>query len=351
MTDTLCDASKSRRLPALLPWLAILLLFIAGCADSNGTGPPGPPPPSPPPITHPLLLVANKGDNSLSLFDPATQIELRRVPTRGGPHEVAVSPNGRRAYVTDFGVGAVPGNTITVVDLDDGTADGTIGLGTNFRPHGIEVASDGAIWVTTEGSESVLEVNPESRSIVERIPTGQTTTHMLALIESAARVYTANIESGSSTAIDSDAAAVITSVATGAGAEGIAASPDGSKVYVTNRVADTLTEIDVATNQVTRELLVGDFPIRVKIRADGSEAIVTNLLSEEVMAIDLASFTIARRLVLPGQPIGLLLSPNDQIAYVALPGEDVVVIVNLDSMSAVGGFPTRDEPDGLAWAP
>src|ERR1700681_1369173 len=73
------------------------------------------------------LLVVCKSDFQLALVDPETEKVLVRLPTGRGPHEVAVSPDSRTAYVSNFGRFSVylpgdtthdqAGNTITVVDV------------------------------------------------------------------------------------------------------------------------------------------------------------------------------------------------------------------------------------------
>ena len=44
------------------------------------------------------LVVLNKSDHEACLVDPASHKVLTKLPTGLGPHEVAVSPNGRFAY-------------------------------------------------------------------------------------------------------------------------------------------------------------------------------------------------------------------------------------------------------------
>ena len=59
------------------------------------------------------LIVLNKSDDTAWLFDGATGEKRAEVPTGGAPHEVAVSPDGALAVVTDYGA-ETPGNTLTV---------------------------------------------------------------------------------------------------------------------------------------------------------------------------------------------------------------------------------------------
>ena len=49
------------------------------------------------------LLVGNKSEASVSLIDLASGGEVARAETRPGPHEIAVSGDGRLAVVTNYG--------------------------------------------------------------------------------------------------------------------------------------------------------------------------------------------------------------------------------------------------------
>jgi YVTN family beta-propeller protein len=115
------------------------------------------------------LVVVNKSSNSLSVIDPVTRQEVAEIPTGFAPHEVGISPDGLLAYVTDYGTGPEPGSTITVIDLGQAEPIAKIELGAHTRPHGIVVATDGTIWVTTEGSRHVLHIDPLSQRIIQEI--------------------------------------------------------------------------------------------------------------------------------------------------------------------------------------
>jgi YVTN family beta-propeller protein len=62
------------------------------------------------------LLVLNKADNTVSLLDLATKKSVATIPTGNGPHEVAVSPDGKIAVVCNYGSQDAPGSTLTVID-------------------------------------------------------------------------------------------------------------------------------------------------------------------------------------------------------------------------------------------
>jgi len=297
----------------------------------------------------PYLLVVNKSSNTLSVVDPQTQEELKAIETGFAPHEVAVSTDRAYAYVTDYGNGAQPGNTVTVVNLESLEVERTISLAPHTRPHGIGVVSDGTFWVTTEGSAHVLHVDPGTGAILHAVETGQRTTHQLVVAEAADRVVTANIGSGNATVVNTSTGEVVAHVETGAGAEGIDVHPDGTRVYVTNREAGTVVEIDLATNQVIRTLEVGDFPIRIKVRPGGHEALVSNANGNEVVAVDLENWAVTRKLAVGAAPIGILLVPGDEMVYVANTRDDKLTIIDLVNWAVAGEVFPGDEPDGMAW--
>jgi YVTN family beta-propeller protein len=300
-------------------------------------------------VSGPYLLVVNKSSNTLSVVDPETEAEVKVIGTGFAPHEVAVSGDGRFAYVTDYGTGGQPGNTVTVVDLEALEAVGTISLEPHTRPHGIAVASDGTVWVTTEGSAHVLQLDPRSGEILQAVETGQNVTHMVALAEEVGRVVTANIGSGTATIVDPTTQSVVAHVETGAGAEGLTVHPDGKRAYVTNRSAGTLVEMDLAMGTVTRTMDVGDFPIRVKARPDGAELLVSNASGNEVVAVDPDGWTILRRLPVGAAPIGILITPDNRTAYVANTQDDKITVIDLVNWVVSGEIYPGDEPDGMAW--
>lgn len=297
----------------------------------------------------PYLLVVNKSSNTLSVVDHLSGEVIHSLETGFAPHEVAVSGDGRFAYVTDYGNGSQPGTTLTVVDLEAMAVAGTISLEPHTRPHGVVVAEDGTLWVTTEGSAHVLQVDATSGAILQAVETSQRTTHMVAVAEAAGRVVTANIGSGTATIVDPASQSVVAHVETGAGAEGLTIHPDGLRAYVTNREAGTLVEVDLISGEVTRSMEVGEFPIRVKVRPGGAELLVSDARGNEVVAVDPESWTILRRLPVGAAPIGILITPDNRMAYVANTQDDKITVIDLVNWEVVGELFTGDEPDGMAW--
>ena len=60
------------------------------------------------------LVVLNKAEATASLIDLDTGKVKKTLPTGDGPHEVAVSPDGTVALVTNYGNSKADGNSLTV---------------------------------------------------------------------------------------------------------------------------------------------------------------------------------------------------------------------------------------------
>jgi YVTN family beta-propeller protein len=306
-----------------------------------------------------VLVVLNKSDHEAVLVDPASLRVLARVPTGKGPHEVAISPDGARAYVTNYGVYGLfrdgepsrePGNTLTVIDLGKRAVVDTFDLGTNSQPHGVWVSRDGSrVWVTCEGAQTVLELDARSGAIRKTWETAQDVSHMLVPTPNEAKLYIANIRSGSVTVIDRRSDQV-RSIATGAGAEGIDVSPDGREVWVANRGANTISVLDVASDSVVATLSsAGEFPIRAKFTPIGDQVWVSNARSNHVAIFDARSRKHLAAVDVGVMPIGILIEPAGKRAFIANTNSNQITVIDVPGRKVLRTFTTGNEPDGMAW--
>jgi len=294
------------------------------------------------------LVVLNKSDHTAALIETEFFEVVRTIPTGIGPHEGAVSPDGKTLYVSNYGA-AAPGDTLTEIDLPAGTVRRTVNLGANRRPHGLAVGPDGSIWVTTEESRSVLRLSPKELKVEKVYQTAQDGTHMIVLSPDGKRAFTANIGSGTVTAIDTATGATQSAV-TGKGAEGIDITPDGKEVWVAHRDESDVAILDAVTLKILARLKTGARPIRVKVTPDGKRVLVTCSQSNELRIFDRTTRLEAGNIRLDGAPIGILIAPGGKLAFIANTQADQVSIVDLERLELLGSFYAGREPDGMVWA-
>ena len=124
------------------------------------------------------LVVVNKRDGTVSLVDLATRAITNTIPTGEGPHEAAVSPDGRWALISNYGPERAPGTTLTLIDVELGALERTISLG-HRRPHGIAWLPDGKTALVTAELDSALLVVDVPRGVVTAvIPLGAPGAHL-----------------------------------------------------------------------------------------------------------------------------------------------------------------------------
>src|SRR5205085_8224724 len=121
---------------------------------------------------HGLVLVANKGDQSLGLIDPATGRQLATVAEGGTTgHEVIASPDGRFAYVPIYGNSGVgkpgtDGSNLVVIDIAARKVVGNVAFDKGVRPHCPLIGPrDGLLYVTTEITNSVTVIDPRTLKV------------------------------------------------------------------------------------------------------------------------------------------------------------------------------------------
>src|SRR4030081_951227 len=85
----------------------------------------------------PALLVLEKADNMLAIVDPATLKIVGRVPAGPDPHEIEASPEGKLAYISNYGGSDSSLHTISIVDLETQKALPPIDLAGLRSPHGL----------------------------------------------------------------------------------------------------------------------------------------------------------------------------------------------------------------------
>jgi YVTN family beta-propeller protein len=300
----------------------------------------------------PALLVLNKADRALAIVDPASGKVIARVSVGEGPHEVAVSTDGRFAFVGNYGQ-QTPGNTISVIDLVEQKELRRVDLGALRRPHGMFFAG-GKVYFTAETNRLIARYDPGANQIDWLFGTGQATTHMVIANPDASRFFTSNIGSDSISAIErvsGPAGWTETVIPVGKGPEGIDWSPDGKEVWSATGGDGGVSIIDVETKKVIQTLSVGSKRTnRLKFTPDGNLVLLSDSQGGELIVLDRATKKERARIPMGRSPEGIQMEPGGVRAYVAQEGANDVAIVDLKTLTIAGHISTGNGPDGMAWA-
>jgi YVTN family beta-propeller protein len=303
-------------------------------------------------VAEPRLLVLAKSESVLAVVDPQTLEVVARVPTGDNPHEVCVSNDGKLAIVSNYGA-QTPGSTLSVIDIAAGKEIRRVDLSPLKRPHGLW-ESGGKVYFTAEMNCAVARYDIASDKIDWLCGTGQAGTHMLAMDESAGRLYATNIGSDSVSVIDlagGAAAAGPTTIAVKSQPEGLALSPDAKELWVAPRIGGGgIAVIDTSTDSITQTVPCKGMPIRVHFTPDGKRVLVTDAANHELAIYDAAARREEKRIHLGEVPIGIVVAPDSRRAFVSASGANKVYVIDLAKLEVTGEFDAGQTPDGMIWA-
>src|SRR3954463_9700050 len=113
-----------------------------------------------------LVLVANKGDNSLGIIDPVSGKQIAEVPEGGVTgHEVTASRDGKLAYVPIYGNSGVgqpgtDGSNMAIIDIAARKVIGNVDFGKGVRPHlPVLGPKNGLLYVSTELANAITVID------------------------------------------------------------------------------------------------------------------------------------------------------------------------------------------------
>lgn len=318
-----------------------------------------------------LLVVANQRGASATIVNAATMQTIATIPVGVGPHEAAVSPDGRWAVVTNYGDRQTVGSSLSVIDLAATTlaVTRTIELGQYTRPHGAAFIGRGSrLAVTSETTGRLVLVDFASGKVDTALATNGKGSHMVAVQRDETRAWTANIGDGTVTELDLVGRRTVRTVPALSMDEGIAVTPGGDQVWVGSNDSKRVLVLDAAKGTALDTLRGFGFPYRIGISRTGRVAVVNDPTGNRIWIYEVASRRQLAQIDLsrvegikapaggqPGQegagPEGVTFDPIADFAYVTLNGTNQVLAVDLNQLKVVGFGPVGAGPDGIAFSP
>jgi YVTN family beta-propeller protein len=293
------------------------------------------------------LVVVNKQANTANVIDVASGEMVATLPTGRGPHEAAISSDGRWAVVTDYS----GGNSLTVIDIAQPAVARTVDLSQYPRPHGIAfLPGDSLVAVTSEASQNVVFVRVADGAIAGAISTGQSGSHMLALVGSGRWIYTSN---GAGTVSQLD---VVNRTRTrildvAPRLEAITVTRDGREVWVGSNERGTVSVVNTETGTVADVIPDFDWPYRILITPDNRLAIIPDLDLHTVRFFDRRTKRELGAMAMPGAgPQGLTLGPDGRTLYLSLSQQNRVAVIDVETREVLRYIETGSGPDGVVFS-
>lgn len=304
-----------------------------------------------------LLLICNKGDQTLGIIDPAAGRQIATIAENGKTgHEVIASPDGTKAYVPiygDSGVGrpGTDGQLLRVIDLKSREITGTVDFGKGVRPHCAMIGpKDGLLYVTTELQNSITVIDPGTLKIIRQIPTGQPESHMLALTRDGRRGYTANVGPGTVSVLDIKNAKVLSIIPISTETQRISLSTDDRWVFTSDQTKPQLAVIDTRNNRVAKWIPLPGRGYGTAPTPDGHWLVVAVPQANKVAVVDLQKMAVASSIDVPRAPQETLVQPDGRFAWVSCDASRKVAMIDTQNWTVAKLIDAGAGADGIAWA-
>jgi DNA-binding beta-propeller fold protein YncE len=363
---------------AMALWLSALALFVLPAAARAAGN----------------VYVANVGSANVSQYaigvggalvplNPAT------VPAGSGAFGVAVSPDGRSAYV---------GGDAAISQYDIDPVTGALSpktpstVATPVAAGAIAVSPNGkSAYVVNADTVSQYDIDPLSGRLSPKAPPTVPTSpapHAIAVSPDGRSAYVANYVGNRVSQYDIDPSSgrllpkTPATVAAGFLPTGVAVSPDGKSAYVTNQghlagpgdAGHTVSQYDIdpvtggLSPKMPATVSAGSFPWSVAVTPDGRNAYVADIRGSGVSQYDIDSLTgglspkippvigISGPNELGAEPDAIAVSADGENAYVSDDNGDNVAQFDIGtggSLSPKSPFtvPTGRFPDAIAVTP
>lgn len=265
------------------------------------------------------------------------------VPVGPGPVGVAITPDGKLLYSSNYGDG-----TVTVVSTATQAVAATIAVGTG--PWGVSAAPGGRrMYVACYGSSTITVIDTATNTVVSTI-TGMHNPVGLAVTPDGSRLYVACQATNETRVIDTATNTVIATVGVGVAPRNVTIGPNGLNVYVSQEGSNAISVIDTATNTVTATLTGFLFPRVPAITSDGRRMYVPNYGGNTVDVVDLRTNTVVASIPGFSLPFMIVIGAS-RLAYIANQGDRTVRVIDTNTNKLVSTYGGLYVPHFLTIAP
>ncbi|MDH2054905.1 beta-propeller fold lactonase family protein [Achromobacter marplatensis] len=294
------------------------------------------------------IFVLNSLDANVSIIDPVSYKELRRVPTGKEPHHLYLTPDEKSLMVAN-----ATGNTITMMDPKTGDVQRTLtGI---VDPYQLQFSPDMKWFVTAANRLDHIDIyawQPQEKGaelkLVKRVPAGKTPSHImidkksttayvtlqdsdqLIAIDLATQTPKWTVSVGKTPAdvfltpdqktllvaltgdsfveaydVSNGPAKLVKRIPTAAGAHAFRAQGDKRHLFVSNRTANSISRIDMQTLTVTDTFAVPGGPDCMDVLADGKTLLVTSRWARKMTVVDLEQKKVVNQVSVGKSPHGV----------------------------------------------
>jgi YVTN family beta-propeller protein len=297
--------------------------------------------------------------NTKRLLAPATIAFSCLLATVSSPAFAA------RAYVSNE-----DDNTVSIIDTDKAQVVATINVGK--RPRGLKLDAKGThLYVAVSGlpkcppsmpddecAKHTRDANADGIAVVDtktqkvlRVLQAGSDPEQFDVSRDGHRLFVANEDIGTMSAVDVDSGAVLARVVVGREPEGVVAAPNGKWVLVTSESDNTVTVVDAKTYAVVKQITVGLRPRDIAFTPDNAQIYVSGELDASVYRVAVPQGTPLERVIQlrrDALPMALILDAKHARLFVSTGRGGTVAVIGTADSKLIGEVRVGKRPWGMA---
>ncbi len=322
--------------------LTLGLLTFSLASAMSGTPQPAPVVPA---VQAPApIFVLNSLDGNVSVIDPVTWTETKRIPTGKEPHHLYLTPDEKSVIVA-----IALSDSLTFIDPR--TAEVQRVVSGILDPYHLRFSPDMKWFVTVANRLNHIDIykwDGQNPTLVKRIASSKTPSHMwidsksttvwatmqdsneLVAVDLATQVIKWRVKTGPMPAdvfgtpddktilvgltggdgvevydVSNGPAKRIKKIQTGKGAHAFRALGDKQHVLVSNRVANTISKIDYTNFSVVDQFPGPSGPDCMDITADGKTILLASRWAQKLSVVDMSTRKVVRQIKVGKSPHGV----------------------------------------------
>ena len=245
------------------------------------------------------LFVLNSLDANVSVIDPATWKEIKRIPTGKEPHHLYLTPDEKSVIVAN-----ALSDSLTFIDPRTAEVQRTVrGI---LDPYHLRFSPDMKWFVTAANRLNHVDIyrwDGKDLNLAKRIPTGKTPSH-LWIDSKSSTVWSTMQDSDELVAIDLATQTLKWRVKTGAMPADVFGTPDDKTVLVGLTGGDGVEVYDVSGKEgrLVKTIKTGKGAHAFRAFGDGRHVLVSNRVANTISKIDYQTMDGRRPVPGPGRP-------------------------------------------------
>ena len=290
------------------------------------------------------LFVLNSLDATISVIDPVTLRETKRIPTGKEPHHLYLTPDEKSLIVAN-----AFGDSLTFIDPRTAEVQRTIrGI---LDPYHLRFSPDMKWFVTAANRLNHVDIyrwDGSNITLVKRIATSKTPSH-LWIDSKSSTVYSSMQDSDELIAIDLATQTVRWRIKTGPTPADIFGTADDKTLLVGLTGGNGVQVFDVSGPQprLVKKILTGNGAHAFRAAGDKRHVFVSNRVANTISKIDLQSLDVVANYDAPGGPDCMDVSRDGKLLYVTSRWAKKLTVIDLEQKKMVRQVNVGRSPHGV----